>query len=314
MVLSKGSSNLWGSEAAGLDPGTFPESPAAALLGVRIVPARDNLPETVAVDPLARFVDPDGFVPAGLLFMAADLALGRSISHRITPGTFAITSHLHLELVRRFRWPPGGVESVADVIATDESSGLATARFRSQSEDVAVASGRFQILPGGDRNLSAVDDGAVPELAPDGSYIAPRPCGKRERHETRSIDEVLGISLISNTGADTDLEMIADPVLANDRGGIHGGIGGLITERCATLAMRSWVNEPRQWRSASLGAFFARPIPAAGKLLRATTSIRRLGQRTLVTSTTVRDPDGKESLLGDAVHVLVPLESQMRLP
>ena len=288
-----------GTRMSDLPHGEFPDSSADALLGVRI--GDDDGVETVDLNPYPPLVDSDGHLPPGALFMAADLSLGRALSLRTQVGSFAITSHLHLELVNPLIPLEMVVTCRADVVAIDSLSGLARGELSSPYGCVAIASGRFQVLPHGHRGLDAVDGRPSVvdhvDLAPEASQ------------GPRDVDEILGIDLVTCNATEAQFAVAGGAQLANDRGGVHGGVGGLITERCASIAVNRWLGGPGLWRATELRVFFARPMLAVGGQITAITSLRRAGRRTALTSTTVY-AQGRPSVMGDAIHSFIPLKGR----
>jgi uncharacterized protein (TIGR00369 family) len=267
------------------------DTPADRFVGLRRDSAAGR--DAVRITPAPRILDADGRLMRGALFLAADVSLG-VLLHRDAPeGQRLVTSHLQLAVAAGDAWMDGEIVCVPDVISVADGSALATGRFLSNGYDFARATARFEMVTLDARAAEAptTPDSEAPTCASSLSQAS-------------NLDAVadLAVSRLDDTTA--TVHLVAHPDFANERGGVHGGMGGLLTERIATRAIAEWVGPSRLTSAVEMRTFFTRPFAAAGQLIAGRVTMRRLGRRIAVTSTEVYDAAGKTLLLADAVHVL----------
>lgn len=279
-------------------------SPADRVFGIPVPTWEPHPAEGSLLQPPRPIVEPSGNVPAGMHFVHVDFSIGLAILHEIPLGARCVTSHLHLHLVPSPLLPDAGIRGRPAIDALSQDSATAAAVLVGAGDrPVGRASSRFQILQPSDRAGADVDEGSTdtgwgrragtPEVIAGVSEVG-----------SVDVDTLLGLSIDSRDAAVTRLRARAFPELANGRGGYHGGVGGLLTERSATLAVQEWVGAARTIAATELRVFFARPIAANGQPLLIETTLRRLGRTVALTSTSVRTHDGRDALFADAIHVV----------
>jgi uncharacterized protein (TIGR00369 family) len=195
---------------------------------------------------------------------------------------------MHLELTTDESWLGSEILCLPEVVSIDTHGGLAAAMLVADDRPIGRASARFEIIEVDHRGAQAVGDGPVEVGVID--------C------QSFDIDTLAEMYVKAMDERTIETEFVAHALFANERGGLHGGIGGWLTEHIATRAVESRVS--RQVFTVEARVVFARPVAADGRRLSAVTEVRKLGRRAVVTATTVRTAEGKEVLLADAVHVV----------
>ena len=100
------------------------------------------------------------------------------------------------------------------------------------------------------------------------------------------------------------MAFVATSELGNERAGLHGGVGALMAERAADLALRLGDDRsPVPFRPVELRIAFLRPIAADGGSVAGAAEVTFRGATTAATTARVYRPDGKVSVQLDAVHV-----------
>ena len=99
--------------------------------------------------------------------------------------------------------------------------------------------------------------------------------------------------------------MRAGKHLSNERDGVHGGVGGVMGDRAAELAIRTLTGGPHRYRPVEIRVLFVRPIAASGALLPVDAEVGFLGRTTATTTARIYRPDGKLAIQIDQVHTVL---------
>ena len=268
--------------------------PVARVFEVSSAPSGDDPIVTQGVP--STVLDANGALPPGALCVLADHALGRGLSRVLDHDQRMVTSHMHLEFVRP-PWP--GITQLvgwSDEIHTTPGSGFARGRIATADGIlVALISARFAVL-----ELGSSQGGMVADVEPvlrDGGTLA-------DAHPwtTAPVDVLLGTRIRREASGRVELEFRAAAALANERAGLHGGIGALMGERATAIALRSASPNEPQFLPVELRIVFLRPVPAIGQPLRSDAEVIFLGRSTAATTARLYRADGKIAVQVDAVH------------
>ena len=269
--------------------------PVAWLFGVTAAADPDGCTVELVVPPTAR--DGDGALPTGALAVLADHALGRRLSEVLEPDERMVTSHMHLEIVRP---PQPGVDRYvgeAQEVHRVPGSGFSRGSIRDANGAlVALISARFALIPAGDMQGGAVLDQRAASIDPSEATPPTQPWSGVPVHQ------LLGTRMRRESEGQVEVDFLAAPELANERSGLHGGVGALMGERAAALALQGRA----AFRPVELRIVFLRPVPAVGQRVRADAEIIFLGRTTATTSARLYRADGKVAVQVDAVHAVPP--------
>ena len=269
--------------------------PVAWLFGVTAAADPDGCTVELVVPPTAR--DGDGALPTGALAVLADHALGRRLSEVLEPDERMVTSHMHLEIVRP---PQPGVDRYvgeAQEVHRVPGSGFSRGSIRDANGAVVpLISARFTLIPAGDVHGGAVLDRRAASIDPSEATPPTQPWSRVPVHQ------LLGTRMRRESEGQVEVDFLAAPELANERSGLHGGVGALMGERAAALALQGRA----AFRPVELRIVFLRPVPAVGQRVRADAEIIFLGRTTATTSARLYRADGKVAVQVDAVHAVPP--------
>ncbi len=275
------------------DPDQHPQYglfvPAAATFAVE----RQALGEGVTQGRPAAVVDGAGLLPVGALSLLVDHAVGTVIVPRLDDDLRMVTSHLHLEVVR----PPTSavVRGLGEVIHMDRTSALVRATItEADGALVALATSRFALFP------SAMAQGGM--VGDPAAAIEGPPPHAHALTDGQPIHELLGTEVLEVGERGLRLRVVASPSLANERAGLHGGVGALIGERAGDLALRASRPEGEPMRPVELRVVFLRPVPAVGETLECRAEVVHLGRSVAVTRSILFTADGRLAVTVDAAY------------
>lgn len=272
--------------------------PAAATFLLTTV--RDAAGHTLEVHQgvPAYTVDHRGALSIGALCLLVDHSLGGAAMSRIHADERMVTSHMHLEIVAEPTPEMRSFRGTADEVHL--APGSAFIRGRVTADDgtlVALSSSRFALF-----DSSRAQGGNVAPVAP--SMVAVAAPSMSAATDLAPVDELLGLSLVARRTNGVDVSFLATPELGNERSGLHGGVGALMAERAAHLALRLGDDtSPVPFRPVEMRIAFLRPIAADGGSVAGTAEVTFRGATTATTTTRIHRPDGKVSVQLDAVHV-----------
>ncbi len=255
----------------------------------------DGLPRLIQRRPPTT-TDALGVLAPGALAVVVDSALGRCVMPALDPDERIVTSHMHLEFLQRFTDDLDAVHTESFPVRVGGGSAFARVEMRSADDAlIATATGRFAVLPisnsaGGVIGGSAPVPGHVPARGTPHPLVAGH--GIHDLLDTRVLD----------TDAGVRVACVAGPQLANERFGLHGGVGVLIGERTNELALRH-ARPDAAMRPVELRVAFVRPIPAVGQLVECRAVVVNAGRTVAVTRAELFTPDGRLALVVDGIHV-----------
>ena len=270
------------------------ETPAERLFGVGKTDW-DTLSVIQTCPP--DIVDGEGALPPGVLCLLLDHVIGSAISTRLDEHQRMVTSHMHLEFLRPFTADMGNVTGRIGEMSFVPGSAFCTGTASLGSgELVSRFSARFAIFSGGEQGGGVVSDEVPPPLPT--AAPAPHPWTASPIHQ------VLGTQVVSAEPSRLRLTFRAGEQLANERFGVHGGVGGVVGERACELAIRSAAGDGHRYRPVEMRVLFVRPIAASGTDITVDTEVGFLGRTTATTTARIHRPDGKLAVQVDAVHVV----------
>ena len=267
------------------------ETPAERLFGV----GKTDW-ETLSVVQTCppEIVDDDGVLPPGVMCLLLDHVIGSSISTKLDHHQRMVTSHMHLEYLRPFTADMGNVIGRIGEMSFVPGSAFCTGTASLESgELVSRFSARFAIFSGGEQGGGVVSDEVPPPL----------PTAPPVPHDWTAspIHQVLGTQVLSTEPTRVRLTFRAGEQLANERFGVHGGVGGVMGERACELAIRNAAGAGHGYRPVELRVLFVRPIAASGTDLAVDAEVGFLGRTTATTTARIYRPDGKLAVQVDGV-------------
>jgi uncharacterized protein (TIGR00369 family) len=269
------------------------DKPAARSFGIGESDRADGI---VVQDCVPTLLDDDGALPVGALCVLADHTLGALVSPRLGADDRMVTSHMHVEVVRPLRPRLGRVVGRNTEVEMVPASAFSTGRLTTD-DDVLLArvSARFALV-GSEQAGGTVTD----------AVAAAAPLGPPAEHPWTGapIHRLLGTRVVETGDGVIRLAVVAGPHLANERAGLHGGVGAAIGERTGELALRTLVGDTHRFRAVELRVVFLRPVAAAGGELAADGEVGYLGRTTATTTARLYRPDGKVAVQVDAVHAI----------
>ena len=201
--------------------------------------------------------------------------------------------------------------SAGEVVSVGDGSAFARVTLTSGSGTLlGVASGRFAVLSanslGGGTVLPAHRPQADrPDDQADDDDDGPTGLGRESHHlvADASVHRLLGTRVHELGDGRIRLTIEAGATLANERSGLHGGVGALVGERANDLVLRSLLGPHRTMRSIEMRVAFVRPLPASGRRVECVAQVVNLGRTVAVTRAELRTEDGKPAVLVDQIHV-----------
>jgi len=283
-----------------------PDPDAAHPQQTLVVPAADTFAVVRSVDAADGVtqgrppvvLDDHGRLPPGALCLAVDHAVGVVLAAALTPDQRMVTSHMHLELVRVV--DTDLVRARGELVHVGGGGALARAAITdANGELVALTTARFAVFP-----ADALQGGMVGAPLPDAvadTAAAARPV-PHPLTAGAPVHELLATEVLEARDGRVRVRVVAARSLANERAGLHGGVGALIGERTCDLALRSALPAGRTMRPVELRVVFVRPVPAVGESLECSAEVVHAGRSLAVTRAVLRTPDGRVAVTVDAAH------------
>jgi len=239
------------------------------------------------MNPQPGILDENGRVPIGALFLLMDGALGIEAATDLGAGWQLITTHLRLDVLRE-PFVAQRLHTATCVDLVDANSVFSHGEiFDDAGHLLATASGRFAVFSSSQRAASRIEVGArrprqaLPEREVFGTQ-APL-----DRLDLQSpIHMTLRSRATASPGA-LELDVTASRTLSNDRGGVHGGIVGLIGERALDLLVALY-SDHRSF-PLTFQVTFVRPVAAADQRIRSVASLDHSGRSFAAGTTRVLD-------------------------
>ena len=242
---------------------------------------------------LPQVLDEDGALPVGAMCILVDHGLGGGIAAQIRDDQRMVTSHMHLEVLHPVVGGIPWIGGFADDVRVAGTSAFARGRITDdRGRLVAWSSARFALIEaaggeGGNVAAHPAEAGAK-VVSADRGPVAP-------------IDDLLGRVVRSRTRDGVELTFVASEDLANERGGLHGGVGALMGERAMRVALLE-ASGGDGLDLVELRVGFLRPVPASGQPIDVHAEVLMLGRTTAATSARVLRADGKVAVQVDAIH------------
>lgn len=246
-----------------------------------IVTTQDGPDGCVASIPAGEMVNPlTGTLSIAPLAMLVDHVGGLVNHRRRGPGEWTVSSELSFEV------RPDAV----DVIAEDSDVPVtATSKPFAAKSDVAL--GLCELSHQG-TTLATATVRSFYISAPD--PIAEFPDGPTGPMPPGTLADRMAVRVAESGGTTTALQQLADPVLNNSLGIVHGGVSAMALELVASAAVNAGRDEPL--RTASLRVNFIRQFRGSpesryvGKAL-------RVGRRSGIAEAQAIGPDGEVAIL-----------------
>lgn len=268
---------------------------AAAVFGVEHM---DGDYGTVVQGCPPAVLDEEGVLPAGAFCLLTDHVVGGSISRLLDDHERMVTSHMHLEFVHRPTAELSAIVGRSTAVDIVPNSAFCTGTASSPSGVLlARFSSRFVLFAGGEAAGGVVTD-QVPPPVPNQPPVA-------HAWTDAPVHRTLGTEVVSIEPGHIRLTMRAGKHLSNERDGVHGGVGGVMGDRAANLAIRSHTGEPHRYRPVEMRVLFVRPIAASGALLPVEAEVGFIGRTTATTTARIYRPDGKLAIQVDSVSTVL---------
>lgn len=271
--------------------------PAASAFGVRT----ELRPEGGAVVEIARqphLVDRHGALVAGVLGLVNDHALGGAIAPVMAHDELMITSHMHMELMVPFTAATTALHGSGRVVHKGGGSAFTGGTVTdADGQLLATMTARFAMLPLGATAGSAVRAADTGLANPPQAEQAPALIGGLD-----PINDFLGLDVVDATGGAATIRVRAARHLANERFGVHGGVGVLIGERCVDVAIRSRVANADDFHPVEMRTVFLRPIAADDSMLTCTATVSYAGRSVITSTATLCTAAGKPAVEVDLIH------------
>lgn len=250
------------------------------------------------VDRRADLCTRSGALAAGMVGLLADHALGGAIVPAMGDGHVMVTSHMHFELIRPITADIGRLQATGELVHVDAGSAFTRGDI-TDGDGVLVAhtSGRFALLP-----VQASASGAVRSAPPSTSEAPPRP---RPAHPAADpIDDLLGLRVAPASSSTVEARFVAGGALANERRGLHGGVGILVAERTIDAAVRAATPAANEFRPVELRTLFLRPVAADDAELVCRAEVTHAGRSVIACTAILFTAEGKPSVTVDMIHAL----------
>jgi uncharacterized protein (TIGR00369 family) len=251
--------------------------PVWASIGVTAVERRPG-GCTHALEPAAWLLD-GGLPVPGALAVLADTTLGFAVADTLPPGHGLVTTHLHVEL--RSLPPRGRIVCQGRLRALDGDEGMASGELLDARGSVfGWCALRSLVFDASHRN------GDTP--APVGAGDAGRP---------------LALRTLEAGDRRVRLGATAEPRFANGVGNVHGGVGVLLGERAAAVAMgRMPSAAARARRLVELRAVYLRPLVADSGPLECCAEVVHHGRRLAAARAELARPGEPPAVLVDTAY------------
>jgi uncharacterized protein (TIGR00369 family) len=255
----------------------------------------------IVVQPCVdALTDRDGALVPGALGVLIDSSLGNAVVDLLPPHDRIVTSHMHIELLSHFTTALATVTGEGFTVHVDPASAFGRVEMRGpDGAFVATATGRFAVLAStsqGGGNVGAVD-------APPPTIAARGPV--HPLVEGAAVHDLLDTRIVAVGEGELRMAAVAGRHLANERFGLHGGIGVLIGERANELVLRSVLSDGIVMRPTELRIVFVRPVPAVGQLVECRAEVINLGRTVAVTRAELLTADGRLAVVVDGVHTRI---------
>jgi acyl-coenzyme A thioesterase PaaI-like protein len=247
-----------------------------------IVTSKEGPHGCVASIPAGGMINPlTGGPTIAPLAMLVDHVGGLVNHHRREPGEWTVSSELSLEV---------GSDALDVIPAAPDVPVVATARPFGQKGHVALALCEFT-----HRDVTLATATVRSFYIETPGHLAPFPDGPSGPLPPGSLRERMAVRVAEAGGAGKVLQQLADPVLNNSLGIVHGGVSAMALEMVASAA----VNDGRDGvplRTASLHVNFTRQFRSGPESCYVGTALR-VGRSSAVGEARAVGPDGEVAII-----------------
>jgi acyl-coenzyme A thioesterase PaaI-like protein len=245
--------------------------------------------------PTPRCVLAPGFVSSGVLPMLTDTALGWLALHAVPEDRFIVTTNLHTDIARPLRSDCVLQIRSGSVIGVDADAVIVAGQIVDLTRDevVGFSTARFAAVPMGSRSAGEVRDEVAEGPAPGdeaeaegGEYL---PVG------TDAVSRSVELRLAHQADGEATFVARAGAEIANDRGGLHGGMSAMLGQHAAWV-MVGLRRPDVAFRCVEARTVYLRPVPARGADLRCRVRLLHLGGRQAVLTATLLDRAGRAAV------------------
>lgn len=278
--------------------------PACRTTGIECVNLASGGAEFTMEVP-SWLIDVQGVPVPGSLGVLVDTALGSAIASEMDRDEFCVTTHIHIEFVRRMPEGTRHLRCWGTRVERDDRFGFSKGEVITDEGDVIATAtlGSLTVqgppLFGYGRTRQTLPASINHEMAQESTHSA------HPLIRTMPVHEALGTRLLSAGADGVRTSTPGEPRLANYNGGVHGGFGLLIGERALALAVQAANEDHPAMRAAELRVAYLRPLPADGSYVLANASMVYLGRRIGAARGEVSNGSGSTSVLVDATYVSV---------
>jgi uncharacterized protein (TIGR00369 family) len=198
---------------------------------------------------------------------------------------FIVTSYMHVDVLRTIDADAELIVRDGRIVAVGVDGVTCAGEIvdASRGDVVAMTTGRFASIPVAGRSAGAVQADR-PAPAPG---AAPSAAG--------DLSQFLGLEELRVDGSVATYTIEASECLSNERGGLHGGSGGLVGEYVAVAALRS-ARPDVSYRCVESRAVYLRPVAADGGRLQCTATVLQSGRTQAVVTVAVLDGEGRTAV------------------
>ena len=279
--------------------------PADTVFGVQRHHREDGS-RWFTLQPGPRTLGFDGHPAPGLLFIAGDMSVGHGAMSTVGSREVIVTTSMHLELHTRPFEDGTPLEVLPSTGHRYHGGAAGVGSLRSGTGVTASVTGRFAILSLGTRAAGNIADTPT-DVAPNDDTPAE---AAHEPHPLidAPIYRTLGTRVVEAGEREVTLAYCAAPELANERRGVHGGVGALMGERACDTLLRTVARPGIDLRPVTMSTAFLRPLAADHSTVQCVARVEHAGRQLVVVQATLHTADGKPAVVVDLVAAGVPTD------
>ena len=275
--------------------------PAARTFGISGVFDKRRGAFEMTQDVPPSVLDRTGSVPPASLTLLADHIIGSAVVLRLGADERMVTGHIHLEFLKPLPPEVRSFQGTTDDLHLTPLGAFGRGSIvTNNGELVALISSRFAIL-GGDRVRPGRKSSPKQNVVESERTMGPDPSIPLDLTAS-PLDTLLGTRLVARDDSHVRVRFEATNDLANDRGGLHGGVAALMADRAATLTLPTPNSSESPYSHTEMRVVFLRPLPTKGTSIEVDAAITHLGNSTATTTAFVRDPNGRIAVQVDSIY------------